>query len=82
MVRAAFLTNPTSGLAQAIVATSCLCLGVTVLPSSREPYALDQYFLPFLEDGVPPDLESRERRHITYDPSAGAACVKASRRFR
>jgi hypothetical protein len=71
---------PLSGLAEAITTTSCQlfskCYGPAIeIVSQGTP--CEQYFLPFLQDSVlAPILESVNDGAITYDPSAGAACVQ------
>lgn len=71
---------PLSGLAEAITVTSCQlfskCYGPAVEVVSQG-VPCEQYFPPFLEDGVlAPIVESVNAGTITYDPSAGAACVQ------
>jgi hypothetical protein len=71
---------PLSGLAEAITTTSCQlfsnCYGPAVeVVSQGTP--CEQYFLPFLQDSVlAPIVQSVNAGTITYDPSAGAACVQ------
>jgi hypothetical protein len=71
---------PLNALAEAITTTSCLlfskCYGPAVeVVSQGTP--CKEYFLPFLQDSVlAPILGSVEDGTITYDPSAGADCVK------
>lgn len=72
---------PLDALAEAITATSCQlfsnCYGPAVEVVSQG-IPCEQYFLPFLADSVlAPILQSVNDGVITYDPSAGAACVKS-----